>query len=746
MSDFQDTRAASAAPTVPTQELLRGFEIFAGLGNEALEWIAANLESIELTEGQTLIMQGDDGEAMFLLVSGELRVVVERPDASALEVGTILPGKPVGEMQFLVGGRRSASVVAARPSLVLALGRSVVVGLSDRAPEVIAAITPYVHRRLLRSQLAPAIQGIMGPLDAAALGELESRVEWVTLKQGETLFRQGDPADGWYIVVSGLLKILRTDEEGQEHVLGELGRGEGVGEMALFTGEPRSATPLALRDTELVRLRPEAFEDVMLRRPNVLMSITRSLIHRLETSSTRRSRKSQILCVVPASPSAPVSEIASALVAELAEAGSTLHVTSEQLGELVGIENAAELPADHFHWSRFSLWLDDETARRRFIVLEASERPGGWTQRAIRQADHIVVVADATGDRKPGEVESALLPSRRQGHHGARRTLLLVHPAGTRLPSNTRQWLAERDVDAHYHLRSGHAEDRRRVARLLSGRGVGLVLSGGGARGFAHLGVVRALRERGIPIDMVGGTSAGALLAGMLALDVSEEEVLDLNRRFIAMKPFSDYTVPVVSVLKSNRLDRSAKMVFGETLIEDLWLSYFACSTNLTTGESVVHDAGDLWKVARSTGSLPGVALPVVWGTDLMVDGGVLNNLPADVMRERTPGTVIAVNVSPIKDFSLSAGELPRSQLRYLLSRLLGRQKDPAPTIVDLMMRTMVLTSARRAESVKKDADLYLQVPTERFRMLEFERMEEILEVGYRHAVEAIGDWRPNLS
>ena len=190
-------------------------------------------------------------------------------------------------------------------------------------------------------------------------------------------------------------------------------------------------------------------------------------------------------------------------------------------------------------------------------------------------------------------------------------------------------------LDSYHHVRLGDPGNLARVASILSGRAVGLALGGGGARGYAHIGVVAALRGLGIPIDMVGGTSMGAVIAAQVALGLSREELINLNLRFMSRKPFAQYTIPMLALLNARRLQEGMQMAVGETQIKDLWINCFAISVNLTTTEMVVHDRGPVWEAVRASVSLPGILPPFVRGSHLLVDGGVINNLPGDVMRQR---------------------------------------------------------------------------------------------------------------
>ncbi len=352
-------------------------------------------------------------------------------------------------------------------------------------------------------------------------------------------------------------------------------------------------------------------------------------------------------------------------------------------------------PDGHPQWLRFSSWMEEEGPRHPYVVIEADATLTPWTRRAVRLADHIVLVADATATPEPGPIEVGLLAAHDHDRVRARHSRVLDHPQETRLPRGTQAWLSTRQLDSYHHVRMGDLEDLARVARILSGRAVGLTLGGGGARGYAHIGVAAALRELRIHIDMVGGTSMGSVIAGQVALGLSREEMIDLNPHFLSRKPFAQYTVPMVALLNAGRLQEGMQVAVGNTRIEDLWINYFAVSANLTTTEMVVHDRGPVWEAVRASVSLPGILPPFARGLHLLVDGGVINNLPGGVMRQRGAGSVIAVNVSAANDLRFPPSGLP-TEWRIFWNKVLPFAR-PVPGLAAIVTRTLLLASAHRA-------------------------------------------------
>jgi NTE family protein/lysophospholipid hydrolase len=715
---------------------------FDDLPQATLEAAFRQMTPVSLAAGETLLRSEDPGEAMYVVVEGTLR-------SQQQQIG---PGGLVGEMQILVGGRHGATVEATGAARLLRLEKSALEQLAREAPQLVLSLGELVRRRLRQEQLQRVLSSVFGELDPAALANMAGELEWVELRTGEALFEQGAPSDSLYLVVSGRLVGVHA-EAGSRRIVAEIGRGETIGEMGFFTGEARSAGIFARRTSHLVRFSRPVFDRLSQEHPRAMLYITQLLIRRLRRASgfVRESFDRCNVVVLPLGAGLRAGEFTSRLVAALRVHGGTLYASAARLDAFIGMPGFSQTPPDSPLDLALDAGLDDRESDHRYAVYECDPGDTPWTRRCLERADRILLLADADADPAEAAVERTLL-----GEHpdliAARRTLVLMHPPQAPLPVGTQRWLAPRRVDSHHHLRWGRDADLARLARFLSGNAIGVVLGGGGARGFAHLGAIRALREAGIPIDLIGGTSMGALIAVQPALGWDDDKMLEANRlAFVDRKPVAlrDYTLPVYALVGGNRLDQNLIAPLGETCIEDLWTGYFCVSSNLTRAEPRVHRAGPVWKAIRASLSLPGVFQPVVEGSDLLVDGGVLNNLPGDVMRELGGGWVIAVDVSLGRDLEMRRTSLP-SPWKVLLDWCNPFAKPASvPTIANLMMRTTLLASVGKTESVKKLVDLYIQPPVSPFGLMQFHALEDIAATGYRHAKPALEAWlqsRPDLA
>ncbi|HEX2060464.1 MAG TPA: cyclic nucleotide-binding and patatin-like phospholipase domain-containing protein [Thermoanaerobaculia bacterium] len=586
-------------------------------------------------------------------------------------------------------------------------------------------------------QFLNAAKLLFGSLSAEALATIEPLAEWIHLVRGDALFRQGDASDGVCVLISGRLHVVRTDSDGTRVVIGEAMPGESIGEMGFFTREPRTADVIAVRDSLVVRFSTEAFERIISLHPEIVRDLMRLQIGRLQRTSRPKHAAATSIAIVPLRMKSSFPDI----VTRIAKAvGTDLHLDSAEIDRQLGA-GTAQLPEHDPRSAALVAWLNQQESRQGNIVYEADPQPTEWTERCLRQADHVVLVADASEDPSPVEVERLLAASA----VGPRRTLVLLHPNGDCLPSNTKKWLEARRVDDHHHVRLDRDGDFARVGRFLTGRAVGLVLGGGGARGFAHIGILRALQEAGVPVDMIGGTSMGAALAAQHAMGWPPERIEEVNRQvWVEIRPHKELTLPILSIVGNRGSTRCGQMMYGDVQIEDLWTPFFCVSSNLSTATARVHRTGSLlWSVTASA-SLPGVAVPVLDDGQLLVDGALLNNVPGDIMRELGCGRVMVSEVSVEQDQTFACARVPtvweivRNKFRW------KKQPIVFPSMLEILLRAAMLASARREREIMKDADLVFHPPINQFALLDFASLHEIVRVGYEYARAELAAWREN--
>jgi NTE family protein len=588
--------------------------------------------------------------------------------------------------------------------------------MSESNPEANASRT----RRLLESS------GLFDALDPMILQSVEDELETVRLPGRETLFREGDVGDSLYLLVHGRL-IVSVSVNNREHVIGEIARGELVGEMAVLSGEPRSATVRAARDSDLLRFSTRAFERVVEKDPRVMTLVARRLIERLRRVNTGSFRTTiSTIAVVPVNPSISTEAFTTQFVSALSEYGRVVCLTD--VPDLSGRD--------------LNQVLQDQEQAADFVVYQASPDRPDWMHLCVRQADRILLVARGDQTARASVDPKILELCRAKTRVDAE--LVLVHPDSTTQPLNTAEWIEALGVQRHHHLRATATDDYKRLVRILTGRGIGLVLGGGAARGFAHIGVLRSLMENRVPVDFIGGASMGSIIAAQFAAGLDWQQMIDLNRKgWIDMDPLRDKTLPLIALLSCRKLDRMIEMMFADLRIEDLWLKYFCVSANLTRAVTMVHHSGPLKKWVRASVAIPGVATPVIDNGDLLIDGGVLNNVPGDVMQKICGGSVIVVDANPQVDLTIDAGitKIP-SPWKIIASRLNPLRKSiKVPTIVDIMMRTAMLASTQSSQASARAIDLHLSPPTDEFGMFEWTALNKLADVGYAFAQTIVPAW-----
>ncbi len=590
---------------------------------------------------------------------------------------------------------------------------------------------------------AEIFQSIPYPL----LRELAAKMSLISLNGGESLIKQHEIGDCMYLVMYGRLRVFieQKAEGGEvaEIVVGEVSPGQLVGEIALLLNQPRSANVQAMRDSILVKLTKEAFDKFAEKSPDTVLSVARMCVKKLVEKKPPMTPGANVKTVVIAPAGSDDSSyhfFAKALVDELKQHALTLFISPETIRKIFGrdLARSADVNGDN---DFLIAWLHQQESNYRYIIYETDPTLTPWTWRCLRQADRIMLVSEADSSPMLNEIEIELASKEKNAIFTE---LILLHKS--RFASNTKTWLHQRlMLRAHHHLDLNTPSDLYKLARSILGKTVGLVFSGGGAKGLSYPGVVRAFKELKIPIDYVAGTSIGAIFAALTAKEISWEQQTDLVRRF-AEKYEANYTFPFLSISSGRYLSAMLKEIMGEEqMIEDLWRQFFCVSTDLMKASSHIHDQGLLWKAVRASTSLPAIFPPMRGpGGELLVDGGVLNNLPVDILRQKiSGGKIIAVTCNPFKEtvYNYPLEEPSLTGWGYLKhkynQRFLEKEKQvEIPTIYKIIQNTLVIGSQKHELQMCKDADFLLEIDAEGLEMLDFKSYKGCLDLGYRIAME----------
>jgi NTE family protein len=559
----------------------------------------------------------------------------------------------------------------------------------------------------------PRLKRIVESLDSVALADLEASLDWYGVSGGTILFRQADPAHDAFILVAGRLGVFLDSGTGM-HLIAQIGPGELVGDMALISAEPRSATVVALRDSELVRIPRASADRLMASSPQLMLYVIRLLASRLQnTHRPPLQQATKTVAIVPLDDQGLDPGFGARLHREFSSLSARVGLVDSGCSNLT-TESLARIEEQHH-----------------LVLYVADRRCSSWSGRCLRQADRVVFVAnagfepDAAADRQIDDV--------RRLHRTA--DLMLVNRAEAVEPQGATRWLGRFSPDRIVHVRRGHAADYARVARLTTGRAVGLVLSGGGARGFAHVGAIRALEKAGIPIDLIGGTSIGAIVGCAAALGLDSAAIERRVRHgFIENKPLSDYTLPLVSLARGRRMSRLMREHCGTNTIENMWKSFFCVSSNLSTGKMVVHQQGLAWQALRASTSIPGIVPPFIEKGEVLVDGGIMNNFPSDVMSSLARGRIVGVDVAAGTTFLAETDNLEDKSLLWLLRN----RRAAFPGIVSLLVRSGTVNSDTQHVQSRSQVDVLVQPQLDGIDTFSFNALDAAIEHGYRATMEAI--------
>lgn len=566
-----------------------------------------------------------------------------------------------------------------------------------------------IRRRILKHL---AEQPLFAGLSGAALSALADQMEWFALAGGNLLFDQGETSDGMFLLVHGRLLALRRGEHGQLREVGTIVPGETVGETGLLAEEPRNARVVALRDSELLFLPRVGFERLASLHAEAMLRMVQLALKRSYGGGAPKTHFNCI-AILPATADTDPRDFASRFIAAL------------------GDPDGIELIDTHRGHDKEGGWFAEREAAMRHLIYLGNADPE-WRERCLRQSDCVLLVADGS---HPAQLQTRLsLPMRGPSipvH------VVLLQP-GNPHPGSTRDWLELLpQCHAHHHVRGGADIDR--LVRRLTGTANGIVLSGGGARGFAHLGVIRALRESGWVFDYVGGCSIGAIVGAGLASDWDDERMRRLFRaQFVESNPLSDWTLPLTSLRTGGSVSSRLRAGFGKRDIEDLPIPFFCVSSNLTDGALEVHERGPLWQALRASSAIPGILPPLFHGGRVLVDGGVIDNLPVGEMRKRLAGDIVAVDIGGHYRLRAEVEESESPPWWKLLPELFGRRRRPS--IAQILLRAGMVNSLATTQKRRRQSRLLLTPALDGIDLLDWQAFDRAEAAGYDYTRQQLDE------
>lgn len=729
-----------------------------------------------LSGGEIVCEEHDDSTEAYVVVDGTIEARVTG-HAGPIVVARHGAGTIVGEVTTLIGGQRTATLAAVEPTTICVVTHDDLHRTFADHPGAAESVLRAARERTDRSRVAALLSEELQATDGAIVASIADRVTWTTIASGETLFSRGDSADAAFLVVSGRLGVtdLATESrpvpgDGATHDpprIVEVGRGGIVGEFGLLEDRVRSATVVALRDSTLARLSARDFAALGHDHTALAMGLVRRVLARSGAeTATADTRRTFALAVTTQLDEEQYDSIAMTMVDALQVCGPTTHLSAASVDRVLQSEGIADTARGDFGEVRLAELLHQSETDTDHVMLDAghgvrSGRDQNWVDRAFHHADQIVIVCSPEPDEAEAALVERLLAT---APRGIPKWLALLHSPDTLQPIGGAAVRARFGVDEVHHLQGRSARDLGRLARLAAGRGVGLVLSGGGARGHAHIGVYAALVEQGIPIDRVIGASMGSIVAGGIGQRLTPGEVHTAMQD--GADKLLDYTIPFVSLIKGERIVEVLERQFGGWAIDDMWVPASFVSADLTTARVVVHRDGSTTRAIRTSVAIPGVLPPVAHGDHLLADGGILDNLPAGVFgADPSVGVVIASDVAPPHgptakdDHGLSVSGWRVASSRYVPSSVRRVQRGlrratrrteidvEAPTrypgIGATLLRSLLIGSSRRRDEhlAAGIIDLYLELDLREVPLLDFGLVTPSADAGLEQSRPQIVEW-----
>ncbi|XP_040013279.1 patatin-like phospholipase domain-containing protein 7a isoform X2 [Xiphias gladius] len=725
----------------------------------------------QVKAGSVVARQGDQEVSIQFVISGLLHVyqrMIDREEETRLFVTH--PGELVGQLAVLTGEPLIFTVRAQRDCSFLSISKTHFYEIMRVEPKVVLNVAHTVVRRM-----------------SSFVRQIDFALDWMAVEAGRAVYRQGEKSDCTFIVLSGRLRSVILKEDGKKELIGEYGRGDLIGVVEALTHQNRATTVHAVRDSELAKLPEGALSSIKRKFPQVVTRLIhllgQKILQQVNGPLTARSlalhtpgskwdagnqaSNLSTVTVLPVSEEVPLTAFTLELQHALIAIGPILLLTSDIIKQRLG---AAAL--DSVHEYRLSSWLGQQEDIHRIVLYQTDYTLTPWTQRCIRQADCIIIVGLGEQDPAVGELERMLEGSAVR----AQKQLVLLHREDGPPPKGTVDWLNMRSwISRHLHLScprrvfskrslpkllelyqrvfekpADRHSDFSRLARVLTGNAIALILGGGGARGCSQVGIMRALCEAGIPVDLIGGTSIGSLMGALYSEDRSHSRMRMRAREWAmemtsVFKKVLDLTYPVTSMFSGAAFNSSISNVFKSKQIEDLWIPYFNITTDITASAMRVHTDGSLWRYVRASMSLSGYLPPLCDPKDghLLMDGGYINNLPADVARSMGAKVVIAIDVGSRDETNLTNYGDSLSGWWLLWKRFNPlAEKVKVLNMAEIQTRLAYVCCVRQLESVKNsDYCEYIRPPIDRYRTLEFGKFDEIAEVGYQHGKTVFDVW-----
>jgi NTE family protein/lysophospholipid hydrolase len=731
----------------PNIEIIKKFDFFENISISQSEMIADKLEIIEYRAGEVIFEKDSEENAgIYFLIDGVVHFLKENGNDVFIDFSS---GDFLSTF-YSDDEKDDFTAVASSNIKVAFIDKESILILCEDNIELEKTIYDLLTKGHNLLKLYTIFISLYGDnIDYKGFDEISSAGEWLEMPDNSKLFEIGDASDYIYYLVSGLLKAF-TPIKNKLKMVGEIYEGEVIGEMGILSDDPRSASIYATRPSLVFKLSKSHTTRLMIKYPQVILQFANKIADRLRSTQTtvdNSSLRIDIYSLVSLSMGEKQEldhiNIGKSLNNSITKIRPCYFLSSALVCELLNIRNINKKLSSIEKYTPLEDLLVKLCANHRYLILSCDMEYSPWTSWCLSISETDLYLVDpAVGINNEDIIYQIKRDEKSVPNHlQNEKQLIIYHKSKDDIPEKTSDYFnAITPVNKHYHIALEDSKDIDRVARTIIGKSIGLCLAGGGAKGNAHIGVYKALIENNIPIDTVCGTSAGGIVASLIASGYSPIEIIEMLKVSNSKNIFKEYTIPYSSIIATNKVVDDAKILSGNRNIEDLWLPLFTCAVNISTSELVVLDRGPIWKATRATAALPGILLPFIQGDSLLVDGGLINNMPGDILLNRYGGKLISVSVNTEKDLFAQFDKFP-PQASYFIKKLLFKKKKEdvdIPNLIDILMRSIMVSSAAKSLEVEKMSDIFLNPKVDGIGMLEFDSIDESVEIGYNYTMKKL--------
>lgn len=578
---------------------------------------------------------------------------------------------------------------------------------------------------------------LFSDLNDDELKNLLEIIEIVEIHTGQILFEQNDDSDSMYLLLKGDLVASSVSSTGETKILGYVRVGEIVGEMGLISSQPRSLTISALNDAKLLKLTRHVFEQYFESRPQPLLHILSIVINRAQNTihSITTIKRCTFIAIVPANENAVVNILYDKISVMLKNNVRVCLLSDKEMASHNTLESAKKL-------------LDKLGRSNDYVIFKVDLSNEIATHLLLDKSHRVIIVAE--DNEKPDLHKFIKQFINNKAYDHIKKELVLIYDKPDAVPLHTKKWLEQGNINQHYHIRM-REEDYNHLLRFLVGQPIGLVLSGGGTKGWVHVGAIKALHEAQLPIDAVGGTSIGAIVGGAYLLHQDYQGLLDAMDEFAnvaqSMVNFRQFTYPLISLLDGKKKIIALYKLFNSIQIEDLCRPFFSISANLSDNIEIVNREDSLWLWTSASSSLPGLVPPITHEGKIYLDGGVVNSVPVDVMKNLLgeKGKVIAIDLS--LHLKSDVGYSFPPVLTFVDAMLYkfkykNYKQFKFPNFASTLLEALMMGSQAKTERNIMLADVVVRPDLSKYRMISnLPQADELMEIGYKAMNEQLKDF-----